>query len=454
MSKKYFINFNGSVNQQDDLQTIRQNVLNASAMENANIDEVIAWTRDDIIDTSFYHNNRDLLNEERGAGFWSWKPYIILQTLDSIGKDDWVIYSDIGKPFRRGDTTRAGSHSFANIMDTAVDDGISWASNHNGLFPGIWIPHYGSAKMWTKRDCFVGMGCDDEQFHNSGHIQAGYSIWSNSKQSRAFLSEWLKYCLVNALISDQKNIYGKPNFPEFRDHRHDQSILTNLVIKNNISVYGSPNKTIGGHRNFNFILRHLMLDFSLKELTKPFNLLFDSNSSIINPNLKEVLSLLILPTLSPSSKLLVHRDKDIDTWKDAFPNSDIMSFDNNAFKTHKHVEQFDSIFIHMVENEKFIKDNLIHLYRSLKKGGVLFIGPYKTNSDNKADQHGNVSELFKWIDIHQCFPSNIGHKNELLKNYITVGNALNPLFFETNKEKKSYAILTKPKFKLWNISDN
>jgi hypothetical protein len=36
------------------------------------------------------------------------------------------------------------------------------------------------------------------------------------------------------ILDDTPNTLGFPNLPNFRDHRHDQSILTNLSIQKNI----------------------------------------------------------------------------------------------------------------------------------------------------------------------------------------------------------------------------
>ena len=44
---------------------------------------------------------------------------------------------------------------------------------------------------------------------------------------------------VLCIISDDKNVCGKENFPEFNEHRRDQSILTNIAIKYGLSVVGS-----------------------------------------------------------------------------------------------------------------------------------------------------------------------------------------------------------------------
>jgi len=92
MSKVYFISFSGGVEETDISLEKRQELLHATAHKFANIDESIQWRRPQILESPFYSQNKSILDEPRGAGFWSWKPYIILETLKKLKKDDWVIY--------------------------------------------------------------------------------------------------------------------------------------------------------------------------------------------------------------------------------------------------------------------------------------------------------------------------------------------------------------------------
>ena len=53
----------------------------------------------------------------------------------------------------------------------------------------------------------------------------------------------MKYCLDFDILNDEPSTKGEEYF-EFKEHRHDQSILTNLDIKEGLSV-GGPE-----YRNF------------------------------------------------------------------------------------------------------------------------------------------------------------------------------------------------------------
>ena len=50
--------------------------------------------------TNFYKKNKNILDEPRGAGYWLWKPYIILETFKQIDEGDVVLYIDSSDTFK------------------------------------------------------------------------------------------------------------------------------------------------------------------------------------------------------------------------------------------------------------------------------------------------------------------------------------------------------------------
>jgi hypothetical protein len=50
----------------------------------------------DDLDDEFKLNFKDILREQRGGGYWIWKPYIIKKHLDKINDNDILIYMDAG----------------------------------------------------------------------------------------------------------------------------------------------------------------------------------------------------------------------------------------------------------------------------------------------------------------------------------------------------------------------
>lgn len=172
--------------------------------------------------TDFYKSNKKILDQTRGAGYWLWKPYIIKHALETLADDDdTVFYIDSGDVFH----SQLDDISFESEL-------ISQMNNADQLF----ITYGNNNAKWTKRDCFVYMDCDSEKYWSASQLEAGVSFWKNKKSSISLLNEWLHYCLDERILTDIQNVSGKDNFPSFQDHRHDQSILTNLVVKYNLKV--------------------------------------------------------------------------------------------------------------------------------------------------------------------------------------------------------------------------
>jgi hypothetical protein len=211
--------------------------LNKSAAR-AGVTELVACTPTELRATEFYRAHRDILDSERGAGFWLWKPYLIRRELERAQAGDFVVYYDVGRAWL--------PHRISRPLAPLLD----WCERQNGgLLPGVYIPEYGPNRKWTKRECFVLMDCDQPLYWDHPQVQATYSIWQKSERAEAFVDEWLEWCLKPGVISDAITLPQVANFPDFVDHRHDQSVLTNLVIKHRIKAYGDPKVTLPGSKD-------------------------------------------------------------------------------------------------------------------------------------------------------------------------------------------------------------
>jgi len=176
------------------------------------------FSRKHLETTDFYEDNKEILDQKTGAGWWIWKPYYILETLKSINDGDYLIYSDCGDMFSPGLT---------NYVEETFDEDdvclLLLGNNING--------HY------TKKDCFIKMGCDEEDYYTVNQLEAGFMIWKSCKKSIEVVEDWLKFCLDFVIINNDPSILGE-NLPPFVEHRNDQSILTNLAVREGLTVGG------------------------------------------------------------------------------------------------------------------------------------------------------------------------------------------------------------------------
>jgi hypothetical protein len=90
------------------------------------------------------------------------------------------------------------------------------------------------------------MDCDYPEYWHGPHCDAAFSLWKKCDKSIKFLNDWLNYGTDERILTDIPNTCGKENFPEFAEHRRDQSILSLLAQKNKISLYRMPTQ-YGNH---------------------------------------------------------------------------------------------------------------------------------------------------------------------------------------------------------------
>lgn len=212
-------------------------------------DTVYEHSLDDIHET-FQHKHNHILSEQRGAGYWLWKPYIIFKNLIKLQDDDILFYCDSGGRF---------VDSFDDyLFDVCADD-------EKGI---VLFKDTHMQRTYTKRDCFVYMNCDTTEYHNNLQLCAGYQLVRKTEFSVNFYAQLLEWAEDERIISDKPNTCGLANFPEFVDHRHEQSILTNLQHKENITTVMDPSQWGDDRREpgYKRLIYHHRINYSYDDL--------------------------------------------------------------------------------------------------------------------------------------------------------------------------------------------
>jgi hypothetical protein len=63
-------------------------------------------------------------------------------------------------------------------------------------------------------------------------------LFKVNEYTRDFCSRWLAWSCIPGFIDDTFNVHLQQ--PEYREHRNDQSIITNLAIEDGISLHHWP----------------------------------------------------------------------------------------------------------------------------------------------------------------------------------------------------------------------
>lgn len=191
----------------------------ASALK-VGFDSATHVTEEALRATPFWEENRFILEQPRGAGYWLWKPWIVLQKLRECGPNDIVIYNDAGR-YGRG-----SFRQFPAFPHAAVE----LCARTPKRFIHGFISNWQIQGHYTKRDAFILMDADTDEQRLAAQVCAGPLLFMPSDDSFAFLEQWLDYCRDPRILTDQPDELGRP-FPVFRDHRHDQSVGSILAHK-------------------------------------------------------------------------------------------------------------------------------------------------------------------------------------------------------------------------------
>ena len=203
-----------------DRKFLRSQVRNAwTGLTAGGCDLCWSYGRGDL-DRAFVRENAEILDAVRGAGYWLWKPYVILDALDKAEDGDAIVYSDSGSFF---------IGKIARIVQICRDETPGVLGFALGKHPEM---------HWTKRDAFILMDCDQPKIHESPQIEASLIVLLRNDFARSFITEWLRYARDPRILTDLPNHCGRDNLPGFTDHCHDQSIFSLLNKKND--QWGAP----------------------------------------------------------------------------------------------------------------------------------------------------------------------------------------------------------------------
>ena len=194
------------------------------------VDKVIEYGPDDL-DPAFVEENKEILIKPKGGGYWLWKPYIIKRTFDSLQAGDYLFYCDAGavilKPIQ--------------LLIDAMEK-----ANMNVMCFELTLKE----RAYSKRDAFVLLDCDSENYTETQQRLATYIILkktafnmpSNFVDVDELLSDYLSWCKDPRIILDGQNVMGLPNYEGFVENRHDQTVWSLLTKKYGIVAFRDPSQ--------------------------------------------------------------------------------------------------------------------------------------------------------------------------------------------------------------------
>ena len=187
------------------------------------VDKIINYSPADL-DSEFIKRNADILSHRRGGGYWIWKPYIISKTLHQLEDGDLLMYADSGMyPILPLDP----------LFDLAEKNSIV-----------LFQVHGHTNVQWTRSSCFDILECGKESY-DVEQTCGSPQVYKRDEKSLQFVKEYLHFCQIEDAVLDSPIGIG----PEYREHRHDQSVLSLLSGKNKIDIYRDPSQYGNSHKD-------------------------------------------------------------------------------------------------------------------------------------------------------------------------------------------------------------
>lgn len=203
---KYFLIYD------DETNIYKQNIerLIQSVKKFSNF-EIIRFKKSNI-DPIFKKKNKEILNCKRGGGYWLWKPYIIHTVLEKINTNDYLFYLDSSYYF------------IEDFSDIYKNKDLVVFSNKPNESTNL-------LKKLCKMDVILKYDMQNVLTTDINECWAGAICLKKTDFNIKFIQTWLNMCCIYEDITDVKS---KSHNHFFIDHRHDQSLFSILVIKNNI----------------------------------------------------------------------------------------------------------------------------------------------------------------------------------------------------------------------------
>lgn len=175
-----------------------------------------------------------VLAQERGAGFYCWKPAVVLDAILKLQVNDTLIWCDAGNEIisdvrevtgRMDDDIFLFCNCFKHVEWCKMD--VLKAVN----VASMSIDHTFSGPMYSIGDDLA----------NSHQAQASTIFFRVTERSIKFIKEWYAWSLMPGMIDNEPSIL--PNVPTFSEHRWDQSLLTSIALKWKIATHWFPSLT-------------------------------------------------------------------------------------------------------------------------------------------------------------------------------------------------------------------
>lgn len=174
----------------------------------------------------FVNNYKNILEQQRGGGFWIWRPIILNDALKYINDNDYLVYLDAGCKLNKEGKERF--QEYISLLNNSQYGILSFQMS-GAKGPGTLAPE----KVWTIKEIFEYFRIDvdnnlENNIANSGQYLGGVLILKKNEHLKKYMEVYTKTILENPLLCTDFYNNNNRQISEFSDNRHEQSISSIL----------------------------------------------------------------------------------------------------------------------------------------------------------------------------------------------------------------------------------
>lgn len=199
------------------------------AKRSKNFDFHIALGPKDL-DYEFKQKYKNILNANRGGGYWIWKHNIINNLLNEINHNDIVVYCDAGASININPKANKRFSEYISILNDSEFSNLRMECEE-GFYE----------KYYTYKEIFEHFKVNPTSIVGETlQYQAGHMFFKKNKHSSEYFKEYeLLLDKKPYLITD--NLPKKNQIKKFVENRHDQSIFS--ILSKTLGAEVIPNET-------------------------------------------------------------------------------------------------------------------------------------------------------------------------------------------------------------------
>lgn len=175
----------------------QDNILELLTNSSLGIDIYHFWKRSDIIDTSFYRDNKIMLdNPDPDMNGRCYKPFVVLEGLKMLDEGDLLIYNDVSpEMWKDFSSVNTNLYSLDVVRKLCADNGgiLTAAANRCGVINDH------SHENYTLERCINKM--EMQEYRCGLQHASGMMVLQKSKRSLDFAEEWLHWNLIDECAS-------------------------------------------------------------------------------------------------------------------------------------------------------------------------------------------------------------------------------------------------------------